>query len=95
MLGDISNTMESHYIMGLRYLNYVMQWQAIYGIGKDMKFESHLLPTDVNKMNFFLKLVGPILKQGQTVWFSNFHDLPVSTLKLNSKISWHLWKRRD
>ncbi|PNF24933.1 hypothetical protein B7P43_G09365 [Cryptotermes secundus] len=75
-------------------------WSFILYTGKDTVLDSSLITADTNKTSAIdLKLVEPLLNQGQTLWMDNFYNSPtlarllkithktdcVGTLKLNRK----------
>jgi hypothetical protein len=68
--------------------------------GRDARIESSLVTTDMNKTTaIVMKLMGPLLKLGQTVWMDNYCNSPdlarslkrayqadfIGTLKLDSR----------
>jgi hypothetical protein len=45
--------------------------------GKDTRIESPLITADMNKTTaIVMKLIEPLLKQGQTVWMDNYYNSP-------------------
>jgi hypothetical protein len=75
-------------------------WSFLVYAGKGTEFDSPLITAHTNKTTaIVLKLVKPLLKQGQTVWMDNFYNSPclakilkivnktdcVDALKLNQK----------
>jgi hypothetical protein len=98
----LNNTFLSRHLnLESKLLNCVTPPQCIYVYtGKDTKLDSPLITADTSKTTaIVLKLVEPLLKQGQTVWMDNFYNSPslartlktthntdcVGTLKLNRK----------
>jgi hypothetical protein len=68
-------------------------WSFLVYTGKDTKIDSPLITADTSKTTVIvLKLVEPLLKQGQTVWMDNFYNSPsvARTLKItkNTRLCW-------
>jgi hypothetical protein len=63
-------------------------WSFLVYTSKDTKLDSPLITADTNKTTaIVLKLVEPLLSQGQTVWMDNFYNSPslAKTLKITHK----------
>jgi hypothetical protein len=63
-------------------------WSFLVYTGKETKLDSPLITADTSKTSaIVLKMVEPLLKQGQSVWMDNFYISPAlaRTLKITYK----------